>query len=166
MNDKSKRLEEAFNYLKSKGLAHTQKDISEATGYTQPNVSSAFSGNGRNLTDNFLKKFNSSYGNIFSLRWLLLGEGEMLKEDVVMIQEGSGSHHQQGRAGVDLTQNINSEKVFKDFISALKGQNEVAMKSMEQTSKAIESTNNALAEISKQREQMDRLISMIEKLQK
>lgn len=163
---KQERLQIVFNYLKDNKFIQTQKDLAIRMESTQPNVSSALNGNERVLTDNFLLRLNASYDNIFNKEWLITGQGEMLRTETIMNPNGKGGNRQQGRAGVDLNQTINSEKVFKDFICALKSQNEVAIKSMEQTSKAIESTNNALAEISKQREQMDRLISMIEKLQK
>jgi len=155
---RKERMQMVFNYLKDNKLIQTQKDLANQMESTQPNVSSALNGDERVLTDSFLIRLNASYDNIFNKEWLLVGKGEMLRSDITMIQKGNGGNRQQGRAGVDLTQNINSEKIFKDFIAALKSQNEVALKSMEQT-------NKALSEISKQREQMDRLISMIENLQ-
>ena len=50
-------------------------------GASAPNVSSAFNGDSRVLTDRFLFRFNAAYDNIFSLDWLLTGEGEMLNTD-------------------------------------------------------------------------------------
>lgn len=48
---KQERLKTAFQYLKSIGAVHTQKDVAEAMGASEPNVSSAFKGVEKVLTD-------------------------------------------------------------------------------------------------------------------
>ncbi len=77
--ERADRLRQAFNYIKSIGLAHSQKDVATAMGATPPNVSSALKGDEKVLTDKFLIRFNSAYNNLFVEGWLLTGEGEMLK---------------------------------------------------------------------------------------
>lgn len=77
---KVERLNEAYNYLKFKGVIATQKDVAVAMNSTQPNVSSALKGDEKVLTDNFLVRFSSSYKDISS-SWLLTGEGEMLSSE-------------------------------------------------------------------------------------
>ena len=72
------RLQQAFSYIKSLGLAHSQKDVAIAMGATPPNVSSALKGDGKVLTDKFLLRFNAAYDNLFDKNWLLTGDGEML----------------------------------------------------------------------------------------
>jgi phage repressor protein C with HTH and peptisase S24 domain len=86
--DKKERLIKAYDYLREKGLAHTQKDIAEKMKSTQQNVSSALNGKESVLTNNFLARFNNAYDNIFSLGWLLKGEGEMLNGNPVAKPEG------------------------------------------------------------------------------
>lgn len=73
---KQERLKTAFQYLKSIGTVHTQKDVAEAMGASEPNVSSAFKGVEKVLTDKFLNRFARTYG--ISLDWLLTGQGEMI----------------------------------------------------------------------------------------
>ena len=73
---KQERLKTAFQYLKSIGAVHTQKDVAEAMGASEPNVSSAFKGVEKVLTDKFLNRFARTYG--ISLDWLLTGQGEMI----------------------------------------------------------------------------------------
>lgn len=73
---KQERLKKAFQYLKSIGTVHTQKDVAEAMGASESNVSSAFKGVEKVLTDNFLNRFARTYG--ISLDWLLTGQGEMI----------------------------------------------------------------------------------------
>lgn len=76
--DKKSRLKKAFDYLKENGIAHTQKEIATQMGATPPNVSSALKGVENVLTDSFLNRFNEAYGGIFSINWLIKGEGDML----------------------------------------------------------------------------------------
>lgn len=74
------RLNEAFNYLRFKGLVKTQKDLAEAIGATAPNVSSALKGDEKFLTDSFIVRFSNVFKEVSS-HWLLTGEGEMLKNE-------------------------------------------------------------------------------------
>lgn len=73
---KQERLKMAFQYLKSIGTVHTQKDVAEAMGASESNVSSAFKGVEKVLTDNFLNRFARTYD--ISLDWLLTGQGGMI----------------------------------------------------------------------------------------
>ena len=77
---KKDRLKEAFEYLRSKGVVHTQKDVASRMRTTPPNVSSAFRGDERVLTDSFIERFSNAFNNI-SYYWLLTGEGNMVKDD-------------------------------------------------------------------------------------
>ena len=49
-------------------------------GASPTNVSSALSGNTRFLTRNFLLRYNDAFGGMFNVRWLLYGEGDMLRQ--------------------------------------------------------------------------------------
>lgn len=91
MEEKASRLQSAFGELLKRKLASTKKDIAEKMGASAPNVSSAFSGDPRVLTDRFLSRFNAAYGNIFSMEWLLNGKGEMLTDGSV-VQTSYGDH--------------------------------------------------------------------------
>lgn len=76
------RLNRAVSYLTSVekvSQTSTQKDIAKLMGYNNStNVNYAFKGNVRYLTEGFLKRFNSAFGDIFSEEWLLTGEEKML----------------------------------------------------------------------------------------
>ena len=76
--DKKERLNQAYNYLKYKGIIRSQSDLAEKMNASQPNISAALSGVPRVLTSRFLRRFNEAAENIFSIDWLLTGEGEML----------------------------------------------------------------------------------------
>ena len=79
MQERAERLRAAFGELLKRNLASTKKDVAEKMGASAPNVSSAFGGDPKVLTDRFLSRFNAAFDNIFSLEWLLTGKGEMLK---------------------------------------------------------------------------------------
>ncbi len=76
--EKYERLCLAYEHLRSQGIVHTQKDVAGRMGSTPSNVSAAFSG--KLLSDNYLKRFNIAFGNIFNLKWLINGEGDMLRQ--------------------------------------------------------------------------------------
>jgi hypothetical protein len=78
---KKERLREIYDYLRSKGIIHTKKDLAERTGYSQETISRAFKGVEKYLTDDFFKRLNNSFEDIFNKDWLLTGEGEMLKKE-------------------------------------------------------------------------------------
>lgn len=88
MEEKVLRLNKGFEYLRSIGMVHTQADVAKAMGASRPNVSSALKGDGKVLTDKFLKRFANAF-DVLSQDWLLTGEGPMLTSDL------SGSVHQQ-----------------------------------------------------------------------
>lgn len=78
--NKSDNIKTAFEYLRSIGLVHTQKDLSLQMKASEGNISKALKGDPKILTDKFIKRFNNAFGDIFNLNWLLEGEGEMLND--------------------------------------------------------------------------------------
>lgn len=87
MEEKVLRLNKGFEYLRSIGMVHTQADVAKAMGASRPNVSSALKGDGKVLTDKFLKRFANAF-DVLSQDWLLTGEGPMLTSDL----SGSGDY--------------------------------------------------------------------------
>lgn len=67
-----------------------QKDIASALGIKPTNVSYAYKGDKRYLTDKFLERVNAAFGDIFNPGWLLTGEGAMLKGEADAPPEGGG----------------------------------------------------------------------------
>lgn len=78
--DKHERLQAAYDYLLEKGLVKTQKEFSEYVKVSRAQVSSAMTGNPKYLTDSYLRKICRAFPFI-SNKWLIKGEGEMLKEE-------------------------------------------------------------------------------------
>lgn len=76
--DKVDRLKESYQFLMNLGKVHKRKDVAEMMKTSESNVSKAFKGDERFLTNGFLQKFNKVFGGLFNDEWLLHGEGEML----------------------------------------------------------------------------------------
>jgi hypothetical protein len=76
--EKKERFNKAFAYLKFKGIISKQKDLADLMGSSEATVSLALKGDPAALTARFLRRFNTAADNVFSLDWLLTGEGEML----------------------------------------------------------------------------------------
>lgn len=86
-------LKKAFEFLRSTGNIHTQKDLANAMNYNVASISRAFSGDKRYLTKDFLISLNRTFGNVFNSNWLMTGEGEMLEEqDNAETNQLKGSH--------------------------------------------------------------------------
>lgn len=78
MSLSKERLQKTYNYLKYIGLVKTQKDFAEKIGTKNVSMSHAMHGNPRYLTKSLFSKVYKTYKDIFSEKWLLTGEGEML----------------------------------------------------------------------------------------
>lgn len=88
-------LENAFQYLRSCGKVHTQKDLAAAMDANRVTISNALSGKKGYLTKDFLIRFNAAFGNIFNMAYLMRGEGEMLAvpDGGNNIVNGDYNHH-------------------------------------------------------------------------
>lgn len=73
------RIKKAYDFLRSKGIVHTQQDVADIMGVKKENISRAFNGNDKYLTTNFIIRFNNAFGNIFNTDWIIKEEGEMIK---------------------------------------------------------------------------------------
>lgn len=90
---KKDRILLAFDYLRSKGLIHTQLDLAEKMMSDKNTISRALKGNERYLTDKFLKRLNNSFGGVFNEEWLLYGDGEMLNSNPIYTNVGNTNHN-------------------------------------------------------------------------
>lgn len=79
---KEDRFNAVIDHLMSIGKVHKQKDIASALACTETTVSQARKGVERSLTDNFLMRVLVAFPDIFSTRWLMTGEGQMLLSDI------------------------------------------------------------------------------------
>lgn len=133
------RINAAYAYLKKIGRVASQQSIADRMGVRKESVSKAFNGNRSYLTHSFILRFNNAFGNPFNTDWIESGEGEMLcgKQSVGNISDSSVT-------GVNVSgSNIHINPSAYD----------VLLRIVENNQKAIE----------KFQEQMDRLITLLEK---
>lgn len=142
--DRKERLRTAFEYVRSKGLLHTQKDLAAIMSASEANISKALNGDTQVLTDRFLRRFNKAFSDIFSLEWLCLGDGEMIvgDEDAIIRQRnltavGDGNSPTQNNGNHNTTKNNYrgcggaDEKAAKDItdvgdrVTALEDSNDI-----------------------------------------
>ena len=84
---KQERLREVYEHLRQHFGVHTQIDFAKALGLTRPAVSAAMNGNVAYLTDNLFKRICAAYQGVFNLDYLLTGEGELLADANVPMQQ-------------------------------------------------------------------------------
>lgn len=138
--EKKERLRAAFQYLKSKGKAHTQKDVAQKMKATEPNVSAALKGKPKCITDEFLMRFNVAYDSIFNLDWLIDGKGDMLATPIY--QEINGDNNTQVAGN---NNQVNNPATLDKAIDEISAQRKLVEKSQEQIDRLItiiENMNN------------------------
>jgi SOS-response transcriptional repressor LexA len=79
---KIKKLNEAYEHLRSLGKIHTKTTFADEIKFNPKNISSAFNGNERYLTDGLFKKIHEKYPDIFNIDYFLYDKGEMLITDM------------------------------------------------------------------------------------
>ncbi|MDR1881773.1 MAG: S24 family peptidase [Prevotella sp.] len=87
MKEKSDILNEAYEYLRSLGKIHTKKEFAEQIEFDKTNLSSAFSGSERYLTDGLFKKICDTYPELFNIDYFVNGKGEMLKNQSILKEQ-------------------------------------------------------------------------------
>lgn len=71
-------LNEAYNYLRRRGVVLSKKELAEVLDKSRTSVSKALNGNKSYLNVSFLNWFNAKFGNIFNPDYLLDGIGSLL----------------------------------------------------------------------------------------
>lgn len=77
MDENTKRINDVFDYLLYKHIIKGQEDIANAIKTSRPNITAMLNGK-KSVTTETLRKINNAFPGIFSVEWLLNGEGEML----------------------------------------------------------------------------------------
>ena len=113
--ERKDRFKEAFEYLKNRGSVHTQRDVALKMDSSEGNVSKAFKGDERVLTNRFLRRFNEAYGNIFNLDWLIDGVGDMLVVNNGNILIGDGNTNTHNHSGGNTTNNRNTTTTTNNY---------------------------------------------------
>jgi hypothetical protein len=149
------RIRKAYEYLRSTGKIHTQQDVADIMGVKKENISRAFNGNKSYLTENFIKRFNNSFNEIFNIDWFLTGHGEMLNTSTVVIGDRN-----QG----DVSQNGTMNKNTISISLPESGMQKIIKPNGEVEITPLNSKDSEYLELLKKKdEQIDKLILLLEK---
>ena len=90
------RLTKMYEYALENSLCKNKKEFAALIGIHASNLSKAFGCESGFLTDKFLLRVNQSIGNVFSISWVLYGEGDMFAQSAPAApeQDMSVSTHQ------------------------------------------------------------------------
>lgn len=126
--------QKAFAYLLGNNEIKTKTELSERMGCTRSSVSKAYNGDPSYLTDDFLRKFSAAFPGVFSLSWLLTGEGNML-QSAEMAQEAP--------------KNVKVDNSTTNEIERLKNENEVLIKTINVMAAELSAIRADIAELRK-----------------
>ncbi len=140
--EKKDRLTKVFEWLRYEKIISTKKEFAERIKVDKTNLSSAFSGVDKYLTDSLFNKIADNFPE-FDRNWLMTGEGEMLKPSVSQTAVGDNNTQVAGNGN-----NVNV----------------AATTLMEELSAQRKLTEKAQEQVTKSQEQIDRLLSIIEKM--
>ena len=114
MNNKQKRLQEVYEYLRRYYGIHTQIDFANALQSSRNSITLAMNGNEAYLTKKLFQKICAAFPGVFNLDYLLTGEGALL----VVKEEEADMPDIYER--FDILKEINN--AHKETIEALKSQ--------------------------------------------
>ena len=126
--------QKAFAYLLGNKEIKTKTELSGRMGCTRSSVSKAYNGDPSYLTDDFLRKFSAAFPGVFSLSWLLTGEGNML-QSAEMAQEAP--------------KNVEVDNPTTNEIERLKNENEVLIKTINVMAAELSAIRADIAELRK-----------------
>ncbi len=140
------QLEKIFNYLRTIGEVETKADFAKKIGITPSSLSSAFNQRAGYLNDYlFIMRIGTTYPDLFETQWLKDGTGPMLRE---------------GRGHNIEAKNIGSHNNLQ---SVVHNDSSIGMAAINELSKFRDVITSQLDIIRIQTEQMNKLISLLEK---
>ena len=81
MDTLHQRLLKAFDYLRDKGVIHTQTQMAEALGKTQQSVNAAFKDVPKRCTLGLMKAIATAFPDVLNAEYLLTGDGDIAAPD-------------------------------------------------------------------------------------
>ena len=108
MEENTKRINDVYDYLIYRHIINGQEDMANALKTSRPNITSMLSGK-KSVTTETLRKINEAFPNIFSLKWLLIGEPPMFIDDPLKTNNTSKSENV-----IDQSSLVNAALAAKD----------------------------------------------------
>lgn len=149
--NRKERFCSAYKYVCKKFGYVNQTQVAEEMQVGRDKISSALAGREQVLTDKFLQKFNSTFGCIFNLQWLISGEGEMLaaqKNNQIIMS----SHHITQNGNIIEGNSKSIQAIMQEYIDGFQAE----------LRKQRELTERALTELAEQRKQTNKLLNILE----
>lgn len=120
MNERQKRLIEVYDHLRKYYGIHTKTGFAEALRYGRTSLSAAMNGVDSYLTDKLFKNICEAYPGVFSLDYLLTGEGSLLSIEEEVKNEDI--EKMSGQQSIDHSSLVNAALAAKDeTIKTLEG---------------------------------------------
>ena len=140
--EKAQRLNEVYKYLFAHHGVKSQKHLAEIIKVQRTGLSAAFNGSKANLTKNLFTKIVAAYPGVFSLDYLLTGEGSLLTSEEEVKSDEIGAAHEEPAQYVPVW--------VESLLSIISGQikqNEALVKELRQTTSEVAALRDTLAQI-------------------
>ena len=125
MEIKLDKLNKVYDYLRSSGKVHTKKEFAEHIEFDRTNLSSAFNGDERYLTDGLFKKICEKFPEIFNIEYFLKDEGEMLKNNQQIGDISNSTVVGANISGNGITISHNDFQILTEMVELQKGYQEM-----------------------------------------
>lgn len=112
MNERQKRLIEVYDHLRKYYGIHTKTGLAEVLHYGRTSLSAAMNGVDSYLTDKLFKNICEAYPGVFSLDYLLTGEGSLLSTEEEVKNEDI--EKMSGQQSIDHSSLVNAALAAKD----------------------------------------------------
>jgi hypothetical protein len=139
MKTKVEKLENVYEYLRSKGIFHTKKEFANEIQFDYSNLTSAFNGSEKHLTDGLFKKICTKYSDLNEDYFLCNGDADIEPE---MIKNVVSQNLKNATSSIAIGRDANGSEIHV-------------------TSKNVD---DFIQITEKYQEQTDRLLAIIEKL--
>lgn len=140
MIQKVERLQKMYDYARSNNLCKNKATFADLVGFAASNISRAFSGVPRYLTDSLLTRINQAIGCPFSTSWVLYGEGDMFAQSAPAAPEQEVSAPIAEESSVVVPTDTRKVELLETLVKTL--QHEVNL--LERYNNHLEEENEAL----------------------
>lgn len=138
MDNKLDALKEMYEYAILHNLCRNKLGFSKLIGVANSNLSMAFGGDKRYLTDNFINRVNSALDYAFSTDWLLYGAGEKYRKVAQPTTYIQGDNNNSNINGTQVVQYNGEVEVLKARIKELEDKVEELQKDKEWLQQMLE----------------------------
>lgn len=148
MIQKVERLQKMYDYARSNNLCKNKATFADLVGFAASNISRAFSGVPRYLTDSLLTRINQAIGCPFSTSWVLYGDGDMFAQSAPVAPEPEVLAPIAEESSVVASNASERVKHLESLVETLQAFNKVLQKDnkrLEQENEALKKANYSVS---------------------